>query len=369
MVAPRSSLSRLLVSTVALAAAALVCAVSVPLVAATARVGGGASDATETPPRSAERSPCPDCREGRARTASPLRSVPAASASEAADAARSSEETDEPAHPSPSPGDRAKAVLPAPPTRPAPPTVGPQPPDAADAAPSPVGPRPGPDGGTAHAPAARPWQPGSGADWPLSPAPALLRLWEPPPAPWAPGHRGVDLAASPGDLVRAAVDGHVSFAGAVAGRDVLVITVAGTNLRMTHEPVTARVAVGSAVRRGQLVGAVADGPFHCADGCVHWGLLEGRTYLDPLTLLRRGPSRLLPVLDVPLPTGRSEHESRAEAAPSRPAVPRRAAGQRSHRSQRADRRTRSARGPARGPRAGDGPQRPPVPERAGPPRS
>ncbi|NJP65538.1 peptidoglycan DD-metalloendopeptidase family protein [Streptomyces spiramenti] len=160
----------------------------------------------------------------------------------------------------------------------------------------------GPGGGPVPAAAAaRPWFPGSGGDWPLSPAPALLRLWEPPAAPWAPGHRGVDLAARSGDDVHAAVDGRVTFAGRVAGRDVLVIAVAGTGLRMTHEPVTARVAAGTTVRRGEVVGVVSGGPFHCAEGCVHWGLLDGSTYLDPLSLLRRGPSRLLPVLDVPLP--------------------------------------------------------------------
>ncbi|MCG7207085.1 M23 family peptidase, partial [Streptomyces arenae] len=48
---------------------------------------------------------------------------------------------------------------------------------------------------------------------------------------------------------------------------------------------------------------------HCGAGaCVHWGLLRGETYLDPLLLLppwllNRGPSRLLPVLGVPLPKG------------------------------------------------------------------
>ncbi|MYR91984.1 M23 family peptidase, partial [Streptomyces sp. SID685] len=41
---------------------------------------------------------------------------------------------------------------------------------------------------------------------------------------------------------------------------------------------------------------------HCgASTCVHWGLLRGGTYLNPLSLLPpwllgRGPSRLLPVL-------------------------------------------------------------------------
>jgi hypothetical protein len=35
---------------------------------------------------------------------------------------------------------------------------------------------------------------------------------------------------------------------------------------------------------------------------LHWGLLRGEVYLDPVRLVRAGPSRLLPV-DTPLPAG------------------------------------------------------------------
>jgi hypothetical protein len=58
-----------------------------------------------------------------------------------------------------------------------------------------------------------------------------------------------------------------------------------------------------------VVGTVEPGGAHCgARSCVHWGLLRGDTYLDPVLLLppwllNAGPSRLLPVLGVPLPEG------------------------------------------------------------------
>ena len=38
--------------------------------------------------------------------------------------------------------------------------------------------------------------------WPLDGSPAVVRGFDPPPQPWLPGHRGVDLAAPPGAVVR-----------------------------------------------------------------------------------------------------------------------------------------------------------------------
>ncbi|EME99899.1 peptidase [Streptomyces mobaraensis NBRC 13819 = DSM 40847] len=133
--------------------------------------------------------------------------------------------------------------------------------------------------------------------------PAVLRGWDPPAAPWARGHRGVDLAAAPGDAVRAAADGVVSFVGTVAGRGVVAVELPGTGdppLRTTYEPVVAGVRRGDRVEAGAVLGELGPGPWHCAAGCLHWGLLRGREYLDPLGLLpgwmvRRGPSRLLPL--------------------------------------------------------------------------
>ncbi|NIY68607.1 hypothetical protein SMALB_6703 [Streptomyces malaysiensis] len=134
----------------------------------------------------------------------------------------------------------------------------------------------------------------------------MLRGWQPPPSPWAAGHRGVDLAARPAERVRAAAAGRVSFAGPVAGREVLVIELSGAGsppLRTTYEPVHATVSKGERVAAGQVVGVVAPGPFHCPPGCLHWGLRRADRYLDPLSLLppsmlRGGPSRLLPVFAV-----------------------------------------------------------------------
>ncbi|MGP2438494.1 peptidoglycan DD-metalloendopeptidase family protein [Streptomyces sp. JW3] len=145
--------------------------------------------------------------------------------------------------------------------------------------------------------------------WPTGGRPAVLRGWAPPATPYGPGHRGVDLAAAPGAAVRAVAAGRVTFAGRVAGRGVVSVELAGTGtppLRTTYEPVRASVAKGDEVAAGDPVGTVEAPSAHCPAGCLHWGLRSADTYLNPLSLLppwllNGGPSRLLPVLGVPLP--------------------------------------------------------------------
>ncbi|MFF5441919.1 murein hydrolase activator EnvC family protein [Streptomyces achromogenes] len=150
-------------------------------------------------------------------------------------------------------------------------------------------------------PPAAPWPrvPALARAWPVGTRPPVLRGWRPPPAVYGPGHRGVDLAAPAGSPVRAVAPGRVLFAGRVAGRGVLSLEVGGTDLRTTYEPVRASVGKGDRVDAGEVVATLEAGA-HCGTApCLHWGLLRGTTYLDPLTLLppwllNGGPSRLLP---------------------------------------------------------------------------
>ncbi|MFI2508480.1 M23 family metallopeptidase [Streptomyces sp. NPDC018972] len=151
--------------------------------------------------------------------------------------------------------------------------------------------------------------PAVGRAWPVGVRPRVLRGWEPPATVYGRGHRGVDLAAPPGTPVRAVAAGRVSFAGRVAGKGVVSVELTGTGdppLRTTYEPVRASVTEDDEVTAGEVIGTVAPTGSHCTAPCVHWGLLRGDTYLNPLTLLppwllHRGPSRLLPVLGVPVP--------------------------------------------------------------------
>ena len=72
-------------------------------------------------------------------------------------------------------------------------------------------------------------------------------------------------------------------------------------MRTTYEPLQVLVAVGDRVARGDVLGQLASGHASCRAGtvCLHWGLLRGTVYLDPLALVRLGPVRLLPVGSAP----------------------------------------------------------------------
>ncbi len=131
--------------------------------------------------------------------------------------------------------------------------------------------------------------------WPLPPEPSVERAFDPPTDPWGAGHRGVDLLGQPGQPVRAALPGRVSWAGTLAGRGVVVVDHGPT--RTTYEPVVATVSVGDLVDAGDRIGSLALAGSHCFPrACLHWGWIEGaETYLDPLRLVGGGPVRLLPL--------------------------------------------------------------------------
>jgi murein DD-endopeptidase MepM/ murein hydrolase activator NlpD len=131
--------------------------------------------------------------------------------------------------------------------------------------------------------------------WPLDPRPAVVRGFDPPDVRWGSGHRGVDLAGRVGQPVHAALAGTVAFAGRVAGRGVVVVDHGAT--RTTYQPVVASVSRGDVVGRGEVIGTLAWFGTHCLPAaCLHWGLVRGETYLDPLSLIGGPrPVRLLPL--------------------------------------------------------------------------
>ncbi|GAA1204117.1 M23 family metallopeptidase [Prauserella alba] len=145
-------------------------------------------------------------------------------------------------------------------------------------------------GRTANAP-----RPEGTFTWPLTPRPAVVRPFDPPDSEYGPGHRGVDLAAEPGQPVSAAAAGRVVYAGDLAGRGVVSIEHRG-GLRTTYEPLSVRVAEGDRVEAGRRIGTVARGHDGCRRAaCLHWGLRRGERYLDPLTVVPvAGPLRLKP---------------------------------------------------------------------------
>lgn len=135
----------------------------------------------------------------------------------------------------------------------------------------------------------------AGWQWPLRPSPdRLVRDFDPPAQPWLAGNRGVDLAGHPGQWVHAAGSGVVSYAGTIA--HVGVVSVTSGALRTTYEPLQLRVHRGETVNAGDRLGRLTVAGSHCwPDTCLHWGLLRGADYLDPLALLGLEQVRLLPL--------------------------------------------------------------------------
>lgn len=134
-------------------------------------------------------------------------------------------------------------------------------------------------------------------EWPLRPQPEVVRGFDPPEVVWGGGHRGVDLRGTIGGSVRAALPGRISFAGRIAGVGVVVVDHGAT--RTTYQPVRARVRVGTDVAAGSTIGTLEWYGTHCLPAaCLHWGLVRGDTYLDPLSVVGPSPVRLLPLAAV-----------------------------------------------------------------------
>jgi murein DD-endopeptidase MepM/ murein hydrolase activator NlpD len=122
----------------------------------------------------------------------------------------------------------------------------------------------------------------------------VIRRFQKPAEDWLPGHRGIDIAAPAGTTVVAAAAGVVTWAGVIAGVPSISIT-HSDGLKTTYQPVIAEVSIGQQVTTGAVIGILQAG--HATTDCLHFGLLRGTTYLDPLLWLvaaTPGPIRLLP---------------------------------------------------------------------------
>lgn len=120
---------------------------------------------------------------------------------------------------------------------------------------------------------------------PISTPIRVVNPFSPPLRRYGPGHVGVDLAVEPGATVVAAAGGIVRFAGAVAGRGVIVVR-HDDGLATEYEPVSAQVRAGMRVTAGQPLGRLQTTMHRrCTTACLHWGANRDGEYLDPLSLL------------------------------------------------------------------------------------
>ena len=110
----------------------------------------------------------------------------------------------------------------------------------------------------------------------------VIQEFRAPERTYGPGHRGVDLAATPGEPIFAMHSGTVLFAGQIAGIPIISLSSNTGELRSTYQPVDASVKAGDTIERGQIIGHVADRRIdHCSEHCVHVGVRTDSQYFNP----------------------------------------------------------------------------------------
>jgi septal ring factor EnvC (AmiA/AmiB activator) len=118
-------------------------------------------------------------------------------------------------------------------------------------------------------------------------------------APFAPvgqfgGHWGIDLAATPGTVLRAPANGRVTFAGTVAGMRTVTIDV-GTGILVSMSYLDeVSINGGTLVRLGDELGR--SGLAH-GRSALHLSVRQAGRYVDPVPYLgcrRMGELHLLP---------------------------------------------------------------------------
>jgi murein DD-endopeptidase MepM/ murein hydrolase activator NlpD len=120
---------------------------------------------------------------------------------------------------------------------------------------------------------------------------AVVRGFDSRAGPYGPGHRGIDIAAPTGQVVRTPAAGRVVFAGPVAGTTWVSVRIA-LGVLVTLGPVLDPEVAAGPVRSRSPIGRV--GPGHGAT--LHLGVRVDGVYVDPLPyLLDRPRARLAPL--------------------------------------------------------------------------
>jgi len=128
---------------------------------------------------------------------------------------------------------------------------------------------------------------------------ALIRPYLQPNSDYSAGHRGIDLAASFGEVIYAPADGEIRFSAKLVDRGVLSIIHDGAMISEL-EPICSTLRPGDKVKKGTPVGSIchpdATYKFHCPNTtCVHFSLRIAGAYVSPQALIGGlNPSRLLP---------------------------------------------------------------------------
>jgi murein DD-endopeptidase MepM/ murein hydrolase activator NlpD len=113
----------------------------------------------------------------------------------------------------------------------------------------------------------------------------VVRGFDPPDSPYGSGHRGVDIAAPIGTVVRAPAAGVVSFAGNVGGRLFVTIDHGGGLLSTCSFLSSILVHKDDLVAQGQIVALSGTGHIGDTTPNVHLGVRLNGRYVDPLDYL------------------------------------------------------------------------------------
>jgi murein DD-endopeptidase MepM/ murein hydrolase activator NlpD len=132
--------------------------------------------------------------------------------------------------------------------------------------------------------------------WPVEAPHPIVRSFIAPETPYSAGHRGIDINAERGAIVRTPADGVIHFSGFVVNRNLISINHGG-GLISSFEPVHSELAEGTVVHRGQPIGTLQSG--HCRVTCLHLGARLHGQYISPLNFLGGIPhSVLLPTREI-----------------------------------------------------------------------
>ena len=119
--------------------------------------------------------------------------------------------------------------------------------------------------------------------WPVSGP--IIDPFDPPDTPFGAGHRGIDIAATPGATVVAPEAAVITFAGKVGGH-LFVTLDHGGGLESTYSWVgSALVRRGDLVGRAQPIATTGLGHPGKTPPHLHLGVKLGDVYQDPLAYL------------------------------------------------------------------------------------